>query len=191
MTKPRNTPVALDTPASPKTPGEPPGEPNPERLATLRGLMSGQGDEVISRRIMEGSLIMGVLVVHGGLAWGVASLAGNKLLADGSLILHPALIGVVASVVVSELAVFKVKKEHESYKKARKGHIDLITLLAAESGINQSELPEGLKAENTAGPGFKSTNWILRGSAIGASAFMLSILVQAKWSTWISTNLPF
>ena len=150
--------------------------PNAEsRLSALSILLQEVSAELRARRDPEHLYIAAIVGALGAVAWGVATIA---TVTDCTLIpwfRHPALVGALACVVMAFGVWVKVQREHRVYAKLRTEHVRLAAMVAIEAGIQQSELPVGLRCNATAGKGYLYSVLVIVTSVFASVFFCIAV----------------
>ena len=148
------------------------------RLAALTFLLQEVGTEIRSRRDPEHLYTAALVGALGAIAWGVATIA---TITDKQIPFwrHPALIGVLACVLMAWSVWCKVKREHEIYAELRLEQVRLVNLWVSVSGVQEKEIPPGLRIGSAAGRGHTYSGRIIGVSALVSSLFCLAVWLKS------------
>jgi len=116
------------------------------------------------------------MVGLGVIAACVATLSATSNLTNTSWWKHPALLGAVVAIVVPVAVWLKIQREHKLlYAPLRQEQIGLTAHLSTQAGLQQSDLPAGLRRGSAAGAGYRYSGIVLAASAIGTFLFCLAV----------------
>jgi len=147
----------------------------PERVSTLSILFQDICAEVRARRDPEYVYTAATIGALGAVAWGVATIATVQGVESVPPWRHPAMAGAVASVLLTWAVWKKIQREHGIYVLLRAEQVRIAGLLAAETGVQQGELPSGLRLGISVGAGHRASGLVIGSTCLATVLFCLSI----------------
>jgi hypothetical protein len=154
-------------------PVSPPDEQT--RLSAISLLLQEVGTELRSRREPEHLYTAALVGALGAVAWGAATIATVQNVETIPFWKHPAIVGAFACVVIAVAVWIKVRKEHKGYVELRGEHIRLAGLFATQAGLEQDQLPAGLRTGTVSGNGHVYSGIVIFASAIASFAFCIAV----------------
>ena len=145
------------------------------RLAGLSVLVASIGAEVRARRDAEHTYTAATVAATGAVAWGVAATAAVDDRSGIPWWRHPALAGALICLMCAGAVWLKICREHQLYYRLRLEQFRLATSLAEASGLEQIELPPGLRKGAIVGSGHLFSGAILAALSIAAVLFCLTV----------------
>lgn len=150
-------------------------EEDKARAATLSVLFQDICSEIRARRDPEYVYTAATVGALGAVAWGIATIASVQGIDSVPPWRHPALAGAVASLMLTWAVWEKIRREHRIYVDLRAEQVRLAGLLAASTGVQQAELPSGLRTGITAGAGYRASGLVIGSACAATVLFCLSV----------------